>query len=154
MSEESSSYLDLDYDVANEPPEKNEQEIPKRKIVAWSMLGVVEFLLAVFAIAYVSFTAQQGPLALWLQIYGVTDAAIVLVEAWLMVRVALSCNVKLILVEMAVTVTAILFFLVWWIAGVVLLLRTPSEELLWNFSLIMILYQLLRGVIVYGFERL
>jgi hypothetical protein len=154
MNEESSSYIDLDYEIVSQPPEKDHQTTPKRKIIAWSLLGIVEFLLALFTIAYVSFTEEQeGPFGLWMQIYGVTDAVIVLVEAWLMAQVTLSCNVRLILVEMAVTVMAILFFLAWSIAGIVLLIRAPDSQL-WNFSLSLILYQLLRSVIVCGFERL
>jgi len=157
MSEESSSYTwDLDRPDPTDSSETEPHDPPKRKIVGWALLGICEFLLASFAIAYVSFVGNDPDtwLDLWLQIYGVADAVIVLVEAWLMIQVTLTCNVKVILVEMAITVAAILFFVAWSIVGIVLLLETSTDSKVWIFSLIVILYQILRFVVICALKRL
>lgn len=157
MDESSSYTLDLDVPPTEPPVEKDS---PKRSIIAWSVLGVCEFCLSIFAIGYVSFVNEtsddylQFDLPLWLQIYGVVDIGVVLVEGWLMVKLTLSCNSKLAVTEIAVAVVATLFFLAWSIVGVVLLLGTPADNGVWLFSLIIVGYQLVRAVVMCGLNKL
>jgi len=158
MDESSSYTLDLDVPPISESVEKKES--PKRSIIAWSILGVCEFCLSIFAIGYVSFVEDASDdyfkfnLPMWLQIYGVVTIGIVLVEGWLMVKLTLSCNPKLAITEIVVTVLATLFFLVWSIVGAVLLLETPSDNKVWLFSLIVVGYQVVRAFVMCGLNKL
>lgn len=159
MDESSSYTLDLDVPAANLPV-KEEKESPKRSIIAWSILGVCEFCLSIFAIGYVSFVEDASDdylefdLSLWLQVYGVVDIGVVLVEGWLMVKLTLSCSPKLAITEIAVAIVATLFFLAWSIVGTVLLLETPADNKVWLFSLIVVGYQLIRAVVMCGLNKL
>lgn len=143
MSEEESSSYSAVLPVTT--PESEQPKNCSFCLWIWVTMWASAFLFALFVIGYVSFTEShketQFDLALWLQIFAVTDALFVLATAWLTMKKSstLSAEFKVAGIRLAVEIVSIVFSIAWTIVGIVLLVENFKNSALVILSIVFIL---------------